>query len=125
MSQDFQPFYIFEHPNFKDVHDAQRQSRLYGFRYRAAHEKFEALSQKLTKSLPAELLERTLAKPLEEVPDNSALYILNITPEGRQTFLPVMLAEALALGFSVLDDSAGQCHCPEGLWTLGGLQPQA
>ena len=123
MAPTFQPFYIFEHPKFQDVQDAQRQSRLYGFRYQAAHEKFEALSLKLTRSLPAGILESALAKPLEKVPDNTALYILNITPEGRQSFLPALLAEALALGFSVLDDSLGLCHCPEGLWTLEGLQP--
>lgn len=123
MSQTFQPFYLFEHPGLKDVYDAQRQSRLYGFRYRTEHGNYEALCVRLKQRLPADLLAQTLEKPLEKVPDNTALYILNITPEGRETFLPVLLAEAVPLGFSVHDDYQGQCHCPEGLWTVDGLQP--
>lgn len=33
MTDVFNPFYIFEHPEFVDAFDCQRQSRLYGFDY--------------------------------------------------------------------------------------------
>jgi len=37
--------------------------------------------------------------------------------------LPALLAEALALGFSVFDDVQGECHCPAGVWFVEGLRP--
>ncbi|HEY5758457.1 MAG TPA: hypothetical protein VIU34_21670 [Steroidobacter sp.] len=123
MSETFEPFYIFEHPSFNDVYDAQRQSRLYGFRFRAEHTKYETLCHQLKQRVSKATLEEYLATPLEAVPDNSALYIVRIRPEGRESILPALLAEALALGFVVHDDYRGQCHCPEGVWTVDGLRP--
>jgi hypothetical protein len=118
-----QPFYIFEHPNFSDIHDALRQSRLYGFRYRAEHIKYAALSEALLRQVPAHVLGAALAIPLEKVPDNSALYILRLTACGREQLLPILLAEALALGFCVFDDHLGRCHTVSGLWTIEGFCP--
>jgi len=123
MSQRFEPFYVFEHTGFADVYDAQRQSRLYGFRYLGEHTKYVSLFQRLKQEIPAAALEGNLERPLEAVPVNSALYIVSMSSEGRNTVLPVLLREAVALGFSVLDDYQGQCHCPAGVWTVDGLQP--
>ncbi|WP_440224206.1 hypothetical protein ACQQ2N_03065 [Dokdonella sp. MW10] len=125
MSDADQPFYVFEHPAFTDAFDAQRQSRLYGFRYTTDHAKYGALCDALRARLSPEVLAASLGTPLEKVPDNTPLYILRLTPEARGTVLPVLLEEAVALGFSVLDDMQGRCHCPAGLWTIDGLQPAA
>jgi len=124
MSQTYEPFYLFEHPAFKDVHDAQRQSRLYGFRYRTDHATYLALCRQLKLRVPATNLEANLSRPLDAVPDNSALYIVSIRPEARESLLPVLIEEALALGFCVHDDYRGQCHCAEGVWTVDGLMPR-
>src|SRR6187551_409586 len=123
MSDSSQPFYIFEHPSFVDVHDALRQSRLYGFRYRAEHLKYKALCEALAQRAPAHILAEGLANPLEKVADNSALYILRLTAKGREQLLPILLTEALALGFCVLDDHLGQCHIVAGVWTVDGFFP--
>ena len=125
MSATLHPFYIFEHPSFNDAHDAQRQSRLYGFKYRTDHTKYLALSERLKVRLSAEQLHDGITRPLEAIPDNSALYIVTLTAEGRETALPTLLEEALALGFSVLDDSQGRCHTTQGVWTIDGFQTSA
>jgi hypothetical protein len=118
-----EPFYIFEHPSFNDVHDAQRQSRLYGFRYTTDHSKYLALCGALRQRLSDDVLAATLEVPLDKVSDNTPLYILRLKPGGRERLFPVLLEEALKLGFTVHDDSHGHCYCPAGLWTVDGLQP--
>ena len=40
-----------------------------------------------------------LSRPLEAVPDNTALYIVSIQPQARESLLPMLIEEALALGF--------------------------
>lgn len=118
-------FYVFEHPAFDDAHDAQRQSRLYGFRYLTDHSRYASLCDRLKQAFPASELEEAFERPLESVPDNCALYVLNMRKPARETVLPTLLSEAVALGFSVLDDQQGRCHCPAGVWTVDGLQPHA
>ena len=122
MSDSPQPIYLFEHPSFGDVQDALRQSRLYGFKYRTDHAKYKDLCEALKRRVPAKLLDEALTKPLESVPDNSALYILNLTPLGREELWPTLLAEALSLGFCAFDDQLGQCHTPAGVWTADGFR---
>ena len=118
-----EPFYIFQHPSFDDAHDAQRQSRLYGFRYTTDHSDYEALCRALRQRLSADVVAETLEVPLEKVSDNTPLYILRLKPGGRERLLPVLLQEALKIGFTVHDDYRGHCYCPAGLWTIDGLQP--
>lgn len=125
MSAQFDQYYVFEHPGFNDAHDAQRQSRLHGFRYLTDHAKFGSLCDRLKQAFSASELEEAFERPLEAVPDNSALYVLNMRKSGRETVLPTLLTEAVALGFSVLDDQQGRCHCPAGVWSVDGLQPHA
>lgn len=123
MSETLPPVLLFEHPGFIDVYDALRQSRLYGFKYLAEHQKYRAFCESVEKRLPAAALEEGLTKPLESVPDNTALYMLFLTPEGRETLLPTIIPEALARGFNVFDDLLGRCHTPTGLWTVDGFSP--
>lgn len=123
MTDVFNPFYIFEHPEFADAFDCQRQSRLYGFRVQPDHGKYRLLSAKLTQQVDAGLLASTLEVPLAKVPDNTQLYILRINQQGRDTWLPVLIEEALKLGFNVHDDYQGQCHCRAGVWSIDGLKP--
>lgn len=125
MSVDFQTFCVFEHPAFVDVWDAARQSRLHGWNYRSDHSKYHHLCATLKQQLPAFVLADAFERPMEAVTDNSALYVLRMSPQGRETVLPTLIKEAVALGFSVHDDMLGQCHCPAGVWTLDGLQPAA
>lgn len=73
--------------------------------------------------MSAEILAAALEKPFDKIPDNTALYILRLTPQGRDVLLPALLEEALALGFSVLDDHQGLCYCRAGIWSSDGLHP--
>ena len=123
MSDSFNPIYIFEHPSFIDAHDAIRQSRLYGFRYCTDHTKYQTLCAALEKRVSAETLAEVLERPLDKIPDNTPLYILRLTSQGRDVLLPPLLEEALALGFSVFDDQQGLCYCQAGVWSVDGLRP--
>jgi hypothetical protein len=123
MSDTLPPVLLFEHPGFTDVYDALRQSRLHGFIYRADHHNYRAFCEAVERRLPAGAISEGLTRPLAAVPDNTALYMLFLTPSGRDTLLPTLIREALALGFNVFDDLLGRCHTPTGVWTIDGFSP--
>ena len=122
MSSHHHPLYLFEHPGFNDLDDAFRRSRLCGFEYRADHARYALFCASLQSQVSSERLAAGLSKPLDAVPDNTALYILTLTESGRSELWPTLLAVALSHGFCVLDDSLAECHTPAGIWTDSGFR---
>ena len=113
MSVDFQTFCVFEHPAFVDVWDAARQSRLHGWNYRSDHSKYHHLCATLKQQLPDFVLADAFERPMEAVTDNSALYVLRMSPWGRETALPTLIKEAL--------DFLGIHCCFSGVTVMVGL----
>ncbi len=116
--------HLFEHPEFTDVYDALRQSRLHGFRYRAEHPKYLAFYEALRQRASAGLVVNGFARPVDKVLHNSAVYTLCFTPIGREKLLPLVLEEALASGFCAFDDRMGVFHTPAGVWSIDGFKPR-
>lgn len=121
MTDPFDPIHLFEHAAFDDAYDALRQSRLYAFRYQAEHPKYQAFCKNVRGKVSAELLETGLARPLEAAAQNNPHYSLFLTPKGREQLLPLLISEAVALGFNAFDDRMGECHTPTGRWDIKGF----
>ena len=125
MSSQTHPIYLFEHESFKDLADAVRRCKLYGFEYRADHPKYRLFCEALRSKVSDELLTGSLTRSLESLPDNSALYILALTDSGRADLWPTLLEVALSHGFCVLDENLAQCHTTAGVWTESGFQARS